>query len=40
MLYGLALSNSSTLPNFVTTLIVVTMAGDKFIEIKEQEACV
>ncbi|KAH0362697.1 hypothetical protein KCU65_g7883, partial [Aureobasidium melanogenum] len=39
MLCGLALSNSSTPPNFVTASMAVTMAGDKFTERKEQEAC-
>jgi hypothetical protein len=39
MLCGLALSNSSTPPNFVTASMAVTMAGDKFTEAKEQEAC-
>ncbi|KAI4852682.1 hypothetical protein E4T44_01332 [Aureobasidium sp. EXF-8845] len=40
MLCGLALSNSSTPPNFVTASMAVTMAGDKFIDAKEQEACI
>jgi hypothetical protein len=40
MLCGLALSNSSTPPNFVTASMAVTMAGDKFTEVKEQEACI
>ncbi|KAG9953786.1 hypothetical protein KCU85_g1162, partial [Aureobasidium melanogenum] len=39
MLCGLALSNSSTPPNLVTASMAVTMAGDKFTAIKEQEAC-
>ena len=39
MLCGLALSNSSTPPNFVTASMAVTMAGDKFTETKEQRAC-
>lgn len=39
MLCGLALSNSSTPPNFVTASMAVTMAGDKFTGTKEQEAC-
>lgn len=40
MLCGLALSNNSTPPNFVTASMAVAMAGDKFTEIKEQEACI
>lgn len=40
MLCGLALSNSSTPPNFVTASMAVTMAGDKFTEPKEQQACI
>jgi len=40
MLCGLALSNSSTPPNFVTASMAVTMAGDKFTEAKEQQACI
>jgi hypothetical protein len=40
MLCGLALSNSNTPPNFVTASMGVTMAGDKFTEVAEQEACV
>ena len=40
MLCGLALSNSSTPPNFVTASMAVTMAGDKFNELREQQACI
>jgi len=40
MLCGLALSNSSTPPNFVAASMAITMAGDKFTEPKEQQACI
>jgi hypothetical protein len=40
MLCGLALSNSSAPPNFVTASMAVTMAGDKFTKAKEQQACI
>lgn len=39
VLCGLALSNSSTPPHFVTASMAVAMAGDKFTDLREQQAC-